>query len=198
MIAAAIAVVSLNLSLLLASATTTAVAAFQINRHCDSDSRVSSYSAGSCSFSRRASSFAGTVLHAQTSKDDSSSSSESSPIINGGGGLVAQQQQVDAVVKTQLFSAFTNLGVADQYDAVLTGLCAKILDGNNDNAAASSTKASTDTQGATASSLLQDCTDLLQEMNDQKIAASPRSLMALIDVCTTLYSVLAMLLFVVR
>lgn len=111
-------------------------------------------------------------LHETTSQADDSSSSP----VNGGGGLVAQQQEV---VKTQLFSAFTNLGVADQYDAVLTGLCAKILDDNTDNSNTASS----------ASVLLQDCTDLLQEMNEQKIAASPRSLMAMIDVrrrCTCL------------
>lgn len=126
-----------------------------------------------------------TVLLYETARDDSSSSS--SPVNGGGGGLVtttAQQQQQqdneDNVVKTQLFAAFTNLGAADQYDAVLTGLCAKILDQNTDHDAMSSSSSSA-TQTAAAASL-QDCTDLLQEMNEQKIAASPRSLMAMMDV----------------
>ena len=69
--------------------------------------------------------------------------------------------------KSKLASAFSNLAENDQYDAVLTGLCAKILD---------------DTENQKAMSALQDPISLLQEMNDRKVLASGRSLMALIDV----------------
>jgi hypothetical protein len=96
------------------------------------------------------------------------------------------------LVKTQLLSAFTNLGVSDQYDAVLTGLCAKILDAPKVSTTTTTTTTTTavvveeaneDTTTATTTSVsLSDCTDLLQEMNSQSIPASPRSLMALIDV----------------
>jgi hypothetical protein len=68
-----------------------------------------------------------------------------------------------------LASAFAALGVNDQYDAVLTGLCAKILD---------------ETSNEQCLSALQDPIALLQEMNGRRVAASGRSLMALIDVST--------------
>lgn len=71
--------------------------------------------------------------------------------------------------KTQLFSAFAALSLPDQYDAVLTGLCAKLLDDTNN-------KSNLDTQA------LQDPMQLVQEMNEKNIPASPRSLMALVDV----------------
>lgn len=67
--------------------------------------------------------------------------------------------------KSQLFSAFSALTAADQYDAVLTGLCAKILDTNEEEQVS-----------------LEDPLQLLQEMNGKRIQASPRSTMALIDV----------------
>ena len=71
--------------------------------------------------------------------------------------------------KSQLFSSFAALDLSDQYDAVLTGLCAKILDNN--------ALTESDTQIT-----LQDPIQLVQEMNQKRIPASPRSLMALIDV----------------
>ena len=70
--------------------------------------------------------------------------------------------------KSQLFAAFTALGEGDQYDAVLTGLCAKFLE--------------TATPNPESQEALQDPLDLLQEMNRRRIQASPRSMMALIDV----------------
>lgn len=69
--------------------------------------------------------------------------------------------------KSRLASAFAALDETDQYDAVLTGLCAKILDDSAD----------TDAKAA-----LQDPVKLLQEMNTRRVKASGRSLMALIDV----------------
>jgi len=68
--------------------------------------------------------------------------------------------------KSRLSSAFAALGESDQYDAVLTGLCAKILDDTSDSA----------TRAA-----LQDPIKLMQEMNSRRVTASGRSLMALID-----------------
>jgi hypothetical protein len=82
--------------------------------------------------------------------------------VNGGASLILSTDN-----KSKLASAFSNLAENDQYDAVLTGLCAKILD---------------DTQNQKAMSALQDPISLLQEMNNCKVQASGRSLMALIDV----------------
>jgi len=73
--------------------------------------------------------------------------------------------------RSKLASAFAALAENDQYDAVLTGLCAKILD---------------ETPSAQCLSALQDPISLLQEMNGRRVAASGRSLMALIDVSTEL------------
>jgi hypothetical protein len=84
----------------------------------------------------------------------------------GGGGLVAQ-----SALKSQLFSAFTNLAVTDQYDAVLTGLAAKILDAEGNVMTAERTVTE-----------LTSCYELLTEMNQKRIAPSPRSTMAMIDV----------------
>jgi hypothetical protein len=82
--------------------------------------------------------------------------------VNGGASLILSTDN-----KSKLASAFSNLAENDQYDAILTGLCAKILD---------------DTQNQKAMSALQDPISLLQEMNNCKVQASGRSLMALIDV----------------
>ena len=79
-------------------------------------------------------------------------------------GIVLQQNGDN---RSKLASAFAALGENDQYDAVLTGLCAKILD---------------ETPNAQCLNALQDPISLLQEMNARRVAASGRSLMALIDV----------------
>jgi hypothetical protein len=97
---------------------------------------------------------------------------------SGSGGLVRQGDS--NILKAQLLNAFTNLGAADQYDAVLTGLCAKILD--KDTPGASTT---TTSEPKTILESIQDCISLLEEMNASKITASPRSLMAVIDVRST-------------
>ena len=87
------------------------------------------------------------------------------PSVNGStGGLINMND-----LKSQLVSAFTNLDESDQYDAVLTGLCAKILD-------------DTSLTSESAKAVLADPIQLLQEMNDRRIPASGRSMMALIDV----------------
>jgi hypothetical protein len=79
-----------------------------------------------------------------------------------GASLVLQNDE-----RSSLASAFSNLKESDQYDAVLTGLCAKILD---------------DTSEEKAISSLQDPVSLIQEMNQRNVEASGRSLMAFIDV----------------
>jgi hypothetical protein len=86
----------------------------------------------------------------------------SSPI---GEGLMS----IGSALQSQLVSAFTALDESDQYDAVLTGLCAKILDNPSNS-------------GDQVTVALQDPIQLLQEMNSRRIPASGRSLMALIDV----------------
>jgi hypothetical protein len=91
----------------------------------------------------------------------------------GVGGLVTASD-----AKSQLFSAFTALDLPDQYDAVLTGLCAKILD----NESATSSPSASGTASSNTAKALQDPMQLLQEMNQKRIVASPRSIMALIDV----------------
>jgi hypothetical protein len=73
------------------------------------------------------------------------------------------------VLKSQLVSAFTSLDESDQYDAVLTGLCAKILD-------------SSESESLDVKSALNDPMQLLGEMNNRRIPASARSMMAFIDV----------------
>jgi hypothetical protein len=78
-----------------------------------------------------------------------------------------------ANAKAQLFNAFVALSDVDQYDAVLTGLCAKLLDDTT------ITTSATDTP---LEERLQDPMQLLQEMNQKRLVASPRSLMALLDV----------------
>jgi hypothetical protein len=95
---------------------------------------------------------------------------------NAGSSLVRQTD--NNIMKKQLLNAFTNLGTADQYDAVLTGLCAKILD---DMATTTNNNNNENTPDKIIVAI-QDCTDLLEEMNASKITASSRSLMALIDV----------------
>lgn len=94
------------------------------------------------------------------SRDDSTAS------VNGASALVSMGDDE----RSRLASAFLNLGEADQYDAVLTGLCAKILDDDG-------------IREEQALPLLQDPISLLKEMNDRNVQASGRSLMALIDVC---------------
>jgi len=97
-------------------------------------------------------------------------------------------------------SAFDALGEKDQYDAVLTGLCAKILDGNYDPNPPRSVNTNTNTgedaeedggeavvetpvmsAAERAFDALKDPIRLMKEMNSRKIKASERSLMALID-----------------
>ena len=72
-------------------------------------------------------------------------------------------------LQSQLASAFSNLDESDQYDAVLTGLCAKILDQPS-------------LSGDDVIVALKDPISLLEEMNARRVSAGSRSLMALVDV----------------
>ena len=83
----------------------------------------------------------------------------------GVGGLVSMGSEL----QSRLVDAFTALDESDKYDAVLTGLCAKILD---------------DTSKTTSDIIesLNDPINLVQEMNQRRIRAGARSLMSLIDV----------------
>lgn len=72
-------------------------------------------------------------------------------------------------IKSQLASAFSALDESDQYDAVLTGLCAKILDQPSEDL-------------VQVTEALQDPIQLMEEMNARRIKAGSRSLMALVDV----------------
>ena len=120
------------------------------------------------------------------------------------GGVVLRDSFVNDKASL-LASAFAALEEKDQYDAVLTGLCAKILDG--DVAAMSSGEeggvdgdgtvedqvnrvateaAMTPSQRAYAK--LKDPIRLLNEMNARGVQASGRSLMALVDVSHRCFS----------
>ena len=85
-------------------------------------------------------------------------------------GLVA----AGSSLQSQLASAFSNLDESDQYDAVLTGLCAKILDQSS-------------LSGDEVIVALQDPISLLEEMNSRRVSAGSRSLMALVDVSTIMF-----------
>ena len=84
--------------------------------------------------------------------------------MEGQGGLMSMKS-----LQTQLASAFSALDETDQYDAVLTGLCAKILD-------------QTTVPEGEAPPSLDDPIQLVEEMNARRVRASPRSLMSFIDV----------------
>ena len=116
-----------------------------------------------------------TLFQTQDTQEDEAFSRESleGGDVNGGG----SSRIIPAAMtgKSQLAAAFTALDESDQYDAVLTGLCAKILDAKKNDA----DHGNDENSGSTR---LEDPAALLTEMNDRKIPASPRSLMALIDV----------------
>ena len=80
-------------------------------------------------------------------------------------GLVA----MGSSLQSQLASAFSALDESDQYDAVLTGLCAKILD-------------DTSLSGDDVLVAIQDALRLVEEMNSRRVVMASRSVMALVDV----------------
>jgi len=95
-----------------------------------------------------------------------------------------EQQDLSGLIlrdeNTFLTSAFDALKEEDKYDAVLTGLCSKILDGDNLNSETASEEG------------LYGTLDLIQEMNNRGVPASPRSLSALIDVAAQSQSAVSM------
>jgi hypothetical protein len=112
-----------------------------------------------------------TYLAFDSSTEDTDSATLNGQQVSMVGGLVTAADS-----RSQLFSAFTALTAADQYDAVLTGLCAKILD-------------DTQLKSDSAMERLKDPIQLLEEMNSKRIRASPRSVMALVDVSSRYSSV---------
>lgn len=89
-----------------------------------------------------------------------------------------------------LASAFDALNEDDKYDAVLTGLCSKILDGKIQVDPEQIGKEATLTPSDLALEKLKDPIRLLGEMNQRRVKASARSLMALIDVSTCCNSII--------
>lgn len=81
-----------------------------------------------------------------------------------------------------LKTAFDSLNENDKYDAVLTGLCSKIIDGKVTSDPNQVAKEATLTQKQLAIEKMKDPLRLIDEMNRRKVKASSRSLMALIDV----------------
>lgn len=88
---------------------------------------------------------------------------------DGNEGIVEGLVSAGSSLQSQLASAFSNLDESDQYDAVLTGLCAKILDQPS-------------LSGDDVIVALEDPISLLEEMNARRVSAGSRSLMALVDV----------------
>ena len=105
--------------------------------------------------------------------------------INGGRNIVL----TDSFLKDRaslLESAFEAMDDKDKYDAVLTGLCSKILDGKSNMNANDIAIDATLTPTELAMEKMKDPIRLLEEMNSRKVKASGRSLMALVDVSSYL------------
>ena len=78
--------------------------------------------------------------------------------------------------------AFDALNDDDKYDAVLSGICSKILDGKVETDANQIGKEATMSPSQLALEKMKDPIRLMAEMNQRGVKASSRSLMALIDV----------------
>jgi len=105
--------------------------------------------------------------------------------VNGGRNIVL----TDSFLKDRaslLESAFEAMDDKDKYDAVLTGLCSKILDGKSNMNANDIAIDATLTPTELAMEKMKDPIRLLEEMNSRKVKASGRSLMALVDVSSYL------------
>jgi hypothetical protein len=111
---------------------------------------------------------------------------------NSGGSLIFQSDK-NNYLNNLLSSAFLALDETDKYDAVLTGLCSKILDTGGAEKMTSKTKVkeggggsmSVDEYVQSAVSplgVMEQPLNLLQEMNTRRVKASPRCTSALIDV----------------
>ena len=105
--------------------------------------------------------------------------------VNGGRNIVL----TDSFLKDRaslLESAFEAMDDKDKYDAVLTGLCSKVLDGKSNMNANDIAIDATLTPTELAMEKMKDPIRLLEEMNSRKVKASGRSLMALVDVSSYL------------
>ena len=71
--------------------------------------------------------------------------------------------------KNLLNMAFSSLDDKDKYETVLTGLCAKVIDGDS----------------SSAKEGLVDPIRLIEEMNSSRIVAGPRSIISLVDVSSS-------------
>jgi hypothetical protein len=85
---------------------------------------------------------------------------ENSNTVMEGSGMVLASN------KNLLNMAFSSLDDKDKYETVLTGLCAKIVDGGS----------------SSAKEGLVDPIRLIEEMNSSGIVAGPRSIISLVDV----------------
>lgn len=88
-------------------------------------------------------------------------------------------QKIEKDKPSTIISTFEALGEQDQYDAVLTGLCAKVLNGEDQNNNQEDESEVEKTQDAFQR--LKDPIRLMKEMSARDIQASERSIMALID-----------------
>lgn len=106
-------------------------------------------------------------------------------------GIVLQETS-DSDQPSLLDSAFEALGDDEKYDAVLAGLCSRIIDGENyfdpDQIGYDATLSSSEV----AIQRLKDPLRLLKEMNQRNVRASGRSLVGLIDAAATTQAPLAM------
>lgn len=107
--------------------------------------------------------------------------------VNGAEGIVLKSAFLNDRASL-LESAFDAMNDKDKYDAVLTGLCSKILDGqggSSSNVINDIASDATLNPSQLAMKRMNDPIVLLEEMNGRKVRASNRSLMALIDATTT-------------
>ena len=129
--------------------------------------------------SSHSSSTTNNIIARQAAAEDPSTKDQAATgAVNGD---VSGSIMLQADAKSQLFASFSALSLSDQYDAVLTGLCAKILD-------------SAESKPENAIVALEDPLSLLEEMNGKRIPASARSLMALVDVGVVVVTMLLLLL----
>mmetsp|Transcript_29187 Transcript_29187/g.33511 ORF Transcript_29187/g.33511 Transcript_29187/m.33511 type:complete len:519 (-) Transcript_29187:182-1738(-) len=113
-------------------------------------------------------------------KDD-----EANGLANDEGGMVLTNQFLSDRASL-LESAFDAMDDIDKYDAVLTGICSKILDGQVSSGGPQQIAIdATLTPTQLAMNKMNDPIRLMEEMNSRKVKASSRSLMGLIDAAST-------------
>lgn len=95
-----------------------------------------------------------------TQKKDIVLNENSNSVMDEQGGMILASD------KNLLNMAFSSLDDKDKYETVLTGLCAKVIDGGS----------------SSAKEGLVDPIRLIEEMNSSRIVAGPRSIISLVDV----------------